>query len=62
MSNEEKFSKMKEYLEKLLQRNEENEDDQSQSDNDEETDQEQMLMYLLKSHLLLCKTFYSAFS
>lgn len=61
MSNEEKLFKMKEYLEKFLNRNVEEDESESEDEEENSVDQE-MLLYLLKSHLLLCKTLHSSFS
>ena len=74
MNNEQKISKMKEYLEKFLRTNGNIEENQSENDENETDDenegsdaenelsnQDKMFMMLLKSHYYLCKVFYSYF-
>lgn len=75
MNNEQKISKMKEYLEKFLRTNGNIEENQSENDetddeneNENESDaenelsnQDRMFLMLLKSHYYLCKVFYSYF-
>lgn len=76
MNNEQKISKMKEYLEKFLRTNgniEENQSENDETDDDNENEnegsdaenelsnQDKMFLMLLKSHYYLCKVFYSYF-